>query len=176
MQLRAAKLADCRAIAALHVAIWHDTYRDLAPPEALEQLDVSRRVQFWQQILSANRTDQRVVVAVIDDTIVAFGAAGPSRHPIMSGHGEIMMLYVASSAQRRGIGRRLMFDLASLLRDQGHTAAALAVVDGNGPAIAFYRSLGARQIGTYTDPGPIWKSNNLVYAWDDVAALIENVR
>ena len=33
--------------------------------------------------------------------------------------------------------------------------------------------LGGRRVGPYQDPGPVWKSTNLVFAWDDIAALIE---
>jgi len=45
------------------------------------------------------------------------------------------------------------------------------VVNGNDHAIAFYQHLGGQRIGRYTDPGPIWRSDNLVYAWDDLTAL-----
>jgi hypothetical protein len=48
---------------------------------------------------------------------------------------------------------------------------ALGVVDGNDRAVAFYQHLGGRRIGRYTDAGPVWRSDNLAYAWDDLAAL-----
>ena len=46
------------------------------------------------------------------------------------------------------------------------------VVVGNAPAIAFYEALGGRKAGAYTDPGPMWRSENLFYVWDDLAPLM----
>jgi len=39
-----ARPTDARAIAELHVAVWRTTYAELAPPEALERLDVAIRL------------------------------------------------------------------------------------------------------------------------------------
>ena len=45
------------------------------------------------------------------------------------------------------------------------------VVDGNEGAIGFYTRLGGQGVGAYTDPGPRWRSRNLVFVWDDLPAL-----
>lgn len=42
---------------------------------------------------------------------------------------------------------------------------------GNDLAIAFYEAQGGRRAGAYSDPGPLWRSHNLLYAWDDLTAL-----
>ena len=64
-----------------------------------------------------------------------------------------------------------MRELAAQLAAFGYSSAALGVVVGNEPAITFYRSLGGRMIGQYTDPGPIWRSDNLIFVWDDLSLL-----
>jgi RimJ/RimL family protein N-acetyltransferase len=50
--------------------------------------------------------------------------------------------------------------------------AALSVVKGNEQAMAFYEALGGRIAGEHIDPGPVWRSHNVMFVWDDVASLI----
>jgi ribosomal protein S18 acetylase RimI-like enzyme len=72
-----------------------------------------------------------------------------------------------------GVGRRLMSALTQALAVQGYEGCALAVVAGNDRAARFYRRLGGREIGRFTDPGPLWRSENIVFAWDELSLLME---
>ena len=40
------------------------------------------------------------------------------------------------------------------------------------PAMLFYERLGGRRAGGFTDPGPLWPSDNIVFVWDELSALI----
>ena len=167
--VRAATPADAATIAPFHVAVWRETYRDLAPPLVFNTMDVDVRLQRWQGILAdPTRT---TLLAEVDGALAGFGLCGPPGDSVFGAHGEIKNLFVGSAFARRGIGRRLMGEMARILQERGHTGVGLGVVVGNAPAIAFYESLGGRKAGTYTDPGPMWRSDNLLYVWDDVAAL-----
>ena len=53
-----------------------------------------------------------------------------------------------------------------------YVGEALGVVVGNKPAMAFYEALGGRVAGTYIDPGPLWRSDNLIFVWDEVSDLV----
>nr|WKF55891.1 Acetyltransferase YpeA [Paraburkholderia busanensis] len=159
-------------IADFHVKVWRHTYRDLAPTEAYAALDEQHRGKMWMEKLSSNDNSQMVLIAEVDGTIVGIGAAGRPSDAIFKGRGEIKSLYVDPDFKRRGIGRALLARLATHLRSIHCQGVALSVVKGNGPAIAFYGKLNGQQVGEYTDPGPIWRSQNIVFAWDDVAILI----
>jgi hypothetical protein len=50
--LRPASPADAETIARLHVAVWREVYRDLAPPDAFATLDEARRLATWRDMLS----------------------------------------------------------------------------------------------------------------------------
>ncbi len=167
--LRTATSADAATIAALHIEIWRETYRDLAPPEIFSAMDVNVRLRRWHGILADPA--RTTLLAEIDGALAGFGLCGSPGHPIFEARGEIKNLFVGSAFARRGIGRRLMAAMATILEDHGHAGVGLGVVVGNAPAIAFYESRGGRRAGTYTDPGPMWPSNNLLYVWDDLAAL-----
>jgi ribosomal protein S18 acetylase RimI-like enzyme len=168
--IRTARLEDAPAIAQLHVAVWRETYRDLAPPEAMRALDLAKRQARWVEMLvTAERT---VLVAEREGKIVGIGTAGAATVPELGNHGEILYLYVDPLHGRAGIGRALMRQLALALKAQGYSSVALGVVEGNRAAIDFYKKLGGRVAGSYIDPGPLWRSRNQMIVWDDVQVLL----
>jgi GNAT superfamily N-acetyltransferase len=169
--IRPAGPADASAIAALHAAVWHATYRHLATPAAIAALTAAHRLKHWQAVLATDDPQAVTLVAESDGGIVGFVRAAPSQEPLFGGRCEVKYLYVDSTQARHGIGRLLLTRVAQLLQQRGHRTLALGVVDGNAPAIKFYEALGGRLIGRYTDPGPLWRSDNLLYAWDDLAIL-----
>lgn len=169
--LRSAGIADAEAIARLHVAVWRQTYRDLAPREAFAALDERYRLARWQEKLACPQADQLVLLAEMGDRLVGMGAAGAPSDDAFGGRGEIKFLYVDQAVKRQGIGRRLLRHLALHLAERRYPGAALGVVEGNRAAAAFYQALGARVIGRQLDPGPIWRSHNIVMAWDALDGL-----
>jgi len=165
--------ADAEAIAALHAAVWHATYRHLAPPAAVAALTEARRLWQWQDVLGGSDSGSLTLIAEIDGRIVGFVHAAAPQEPLFDARREVKYLYVGRALARRGIGRLLLTRIAFMLHAQGHQAMALGVVAGNEPAIQFYEALGGKLIGRYTDPGPLWRSENLLYAWDDLAVFVE---
>lgn len=113
------------------------------------------------------------MVAASGDAIAGFISVGPPRAPEFGSRGEIKQLYVDQTAQRSGLGRRLLAVGAERLQAQGYTSAGLAVVEGNDQALKFYETAGGRDIGGFTDPGPLWPSKNRLIVWDQISDLIE---
>jgi ribosomal protein S18 acetylase RimI-like enzyme len=168
--IRAAVPADAPAIAALHVAVSQEAYRDLAPPETMQRLNLAHRTARWTEMLEQGR--RVALVAERDGKIVGIGSAGAASVPELGARGEILHLYVDPAHARAGIGRALMRHLARALQIRGHNSVALGVVAGNQPAIDFYRKLGGRLAGYYIDPGPLWRSRNQIVIWDDIESLL----
>ena len=171
--LRPATLADAEAIAALHADVWRAIYRALAPVAAIAALNEAHRLQQWQSMLTTKTDEAITLVAIQDDVIVGFARVAPPQEPLFGDRRELKYLYVARSQARRGIGRALLQHLAGLERRAGTRGIGLGVVAGNAPAIAFYQALAARPVGRYQDPGPLWRSDNLLYAWDDLSVLAD---
>lgn len=171
IRIRDATREDAAAIARLHTQVWRRTYRDLAPAAAFAALDEACRRETWNDLLAHPRPQQVALVAERDARLAGFGLAGAPGDPAFGGRGEVKYLYVDAALHRRGIGRRLLAESARRLDAKGFAGLALGVVTGNAPAMAFYAALGGRAVGVYDDPGPIWRSRNIVYAWDDLAAL-----
>lgn len=172
VELRPAKLSDADAIAHVHVQVWRETMRELASPSVFAALDEEHRLRYWTKKLSETEPHQLVLVAEVGKEVVGIGAIGRPSDPIFGSRAEIKNLYVLASFQRQGIGKRLLTDLATHANATGYRSAGLGVVKGNDPACRFYEALHARKIGEFRDPGPIWRSDNIVYAWDDLDQLI----
>jgi len=168
--IRRAIPADATPIARLHVKTWRETYAAIAPEAAVRVLDLPYRHAVWVKMLEQGT--RTILVAERAGTIAAIGSSGSATTPELEPHGEINYLYVDAAHARHGIGRRMMAALAADLRTRGFTSVALGVVAANKAATAFYERLGGQCIGHYTDPGPHWRSENLVYVWPDLSQLI----
>ncbi len=169
--IRLAHLDEAKEIAAFHVKVWRETYLDIAPPVAIEKLDVQHRLPVWQSYLGAPKPRQHTLVAVSKDTIVGLVSFGPPAHPVFGARGEVKHLYVDQTCKRQGIGRRLMRAAIQQMVDDGFKGVALAMARGNTNALTFYEAMGGVEVGSFTDAGPLWKSDNLLIAWDTISTL-----
>lgn len=169
--LRPATPADLDAVVAFHVALWRETYRGVAPDAAFEALDEAKRRPGWAERLAAPR--QGAILAEAAGAVVGFAAYGDAADPAFGAAGEVKHLYVDGARRREGLGRRLLQAAFDRLGDLGHARAGLAVVEENRAAAAFYRALGGREAGRFTDAGPLWRSRNIVFDWpiDGAAGL-----
>lgn len=170
--LRTAVFEDAPAIAKLHVEVWRETYRDLATVSAWEALTEDVRLARWREVLAEDHPRRFTLVAERGGRLLGFGTACAPTEPAFEGRGEIRWLHVAPNAKRIGVGRALMAVLAGKLGEWGYSGCALGVVVGNQPAMTFYDALGGRRAGGYADPGPLWRSENVVFVWDELSALV----
>ena len=76
---------------------------------------------------------------------------------------ELFRLYVQPSSQRTGLGRVLLGRAEHLAIEAGADSLWLAAWTGNAQALAFYRALGYRRVGTttYTFEGQTYENEVL---------------
>ena len=161
LTIRTARFDDLDALARLHVLVWRETYRALAPASAYEALDELKRRDHWEDLLSRSPARSLTLVAELDGCLIGFGHAGPGGHEVMAGAGEIVHLYVDASSQGRGFGRTLLHGLISFLNASGYTTIRVAVVRDNDRAVQFYERAGGQVVGHFVD-GVLWRSHNVV--------------
>lgn len=172
LAIRDAIPADADAIARLHHAVWHQTYAALAPPDLPPLMTLESRQTRWRTLLDGPSLEH-AFVADAGMALAGFVLMGPATEPAFGACCEIRHLFVRADMQGRGLGRRLMADAARRAIALGFTRLGLGVVEGNRAAIRFYEGLGGIRAGSYTDPGPRWRSHNLIFAWDDLATLAD---
>ena len=161
--IRRARPHEASALAHLHVSVWRDTYRDYAPAEAIRLLDEDRRLPYWTKAIAETGKAAGVFVADEGQGPLGVISFAPSDHAAFGGRVEIKHLYVAQAAQGMGLGRRL---IGSVLDQAAPKGVALSVVRQNEAARRFYARLSGVECGAFTDPGPLWRSENIVIAWD----------
>ncbi|MEL6745915.1 MAG: GNAT family N-acetyltransferase [Pseudomonadota bacterium] len=157
--IRRARVDEAEALARLHVSVWRETYRDYAPSEAITLLDEARRLPYWTQAIAQKAADAGIFVADGGQDPLGVISYAPSEHAAFDGRVEIKHLYVALEAQGMGLGRQL---LQTVLDQTNPKGVALAVVRQNDAARRFYARLGGVETGAFTDPGPLWRSENIV--------------
>ena len=79
MIIRRAELADAESGAACHLACWREAYADIVAPERLAALtsEVDAKVELWRTVIAEGGP----LVAVEDDIVIGFSAAGPEKEP-----------------------------------------------------------------------------------------------
>jgi len=132
--VRPATPDDAAAVA----AIWRDGWRD-------------GHLGFVPDALVAVRTDEsfgtRAADRVGDTTVAVVGAEVTGF--VMVADDEVEQVYVSSAHRGSGVAGVLLAAAERQVRENGHTAAWLAVVDGNARARSFYEREGWRDEGVF---------------------------
>lgn len=168
--IRIAHLEDAAGIARVHVDSSRTTYKGIFADEFLATLTYSRQEQSWQRIL--NDPAQMTFVAVDEaGTIVGFVNGGPEREGDPVYQGELYAMYLVQEAQRRGLGRSLVKELARALAER-HFASMMLWVLASNPACRFYEALGGQVIKQrqYQVGGASY--DELAYGWKDLSLLL----
>ncbi len=171
--IRRATLADTAALALVHEATWRETYIGLMSEQMLDALTIDARAEAWRRILSGESGYlSTTYVAEGGGELVAFGSCGDQRNPDFAAAGyagEFAAIYVLRTAQRRGVGTRLMTAMMRDLADRGLVGFTLWVPRDNIPARTLYEQLGGTLIGQRKDTRDQGTLVEVAYGWPGLA-------
>jgi ribosomal protein S18 acetylase RimI-like enzyme len=141
MIIRPAELGDVASGAACHLACWREAYAGLVDPERLATLtaDNEVKVEMWRTVINQGKP---LLVAVDEQDVVGFIAAGPDTEPGVAANFQLHVLNVRRTYWGTGVAQRL-YDEAVGDRD-----AYLWVMSDNARARAFYARNGFLPDGT----------------------------
>jgi len=146
MDVRWGRLEDAERIAVVHVAGWQIGYRGQLPDQLLDSLEPQQRVPRWTQSLQTSTWPTSGILVAESEARVILGFAHLMATRDTDGDPELVCevagFYVAPTAWRQGVGRRLMEASVSHMRAAGYLEATLWVLRGNDRAIDFYRAMG----------------------------------
>lgn len=172
--VRPAASRDGATLARLHERTWREAYWGSLPDAVA--LGEARDATYWAAAASrigkdARARDHALLLAEVEraEEPIGYAWAGPARGRDEPWDGEVYMLYVLAAHHRRGVGRALIGAAAAHLVRRGFFHLGVWVVEENGPARAFYESLGGRLAakGAQTVRGvrvPV-----VGYSWEDGA-------
>jgi len=168
-EIRRATLEDTAALALVHEATWRETYIGLMSEQMLDALTADARAEAWRRILSGETGYlSTTYVADSGSALVAFGSCGEQRNQDFAAAGyagEIAAIYVLRTAQRLGVGTRLMTTMMRDLAERGLTSFTLWVPRDNIPARTLYEQLGGRLIGQRNDALAQGALVEVAYGW-----------
>ncbi|MEO9773379.1 GNAT family N-acetyltransferase [Roseibium sp.] len=141
IDLRAARTADCDALAGIHSEAWLGAYRGVLHGVDLQKM-VSRRGTDWWHGALARGVDIRILT--IADVPAGYATSGPCRLADTGMEGEIYELYLKPEYQGLGFGRTLFDHVRASLAGRNMSGLAVQVLSDNQPARAFYKAVGGR--------------------------------
>ena len=122
--IRRATLDDAAALARVHEATWRETYTGLMSEQMLDALTADARTDAWRRILSGKAGYLATTyVAEAGSELVAFASCGEQRNADFAAQGyagEFAAVYVLNTAQRCGVGGRLMRAIWTISPVAGH--------------------------------------------------------
>ena len=164
MILRALSPADLADACALHIANWRSDYRDDLSPQALGDAVEARMAAYWGEVPAtalalAARDGQGGFLGFI--RIDPADPKGPY----------VDALHVVAQARGQGVGAALMRQAARDLREMGHDALWLKVMDRNTRARVFYARLGGVESPAFEDRLLGEAVRTRAFRWDGLAVL-----
>jgi ribosomal protein S18 acetylase RimI-like enzyme len=164
------------------VATYLAAHRDQQPAEVwakrAEEWTPEVSAQGWAralaEIASGERSQDCIYVAVDDGgELVGLAMGGPANAEELPQTGAVYALYVATSHQGHGLGRRLVQAVAADLTRHGMTALQIGCLAANTPARGFYEAIGGRLADErlFDEDGVMLPE--VVYAWADIGVLVE---
>lgn len=168
MKIRAMKPSDLGAIARVNVDTFTRTQRGIVPDSIIDGLTYAGAEERFRRMLSSTRTSTEVFVAEADGHVIGYAMTGLARERVRQYEGELYGIYILPEYHGRGIGRRLMTEAASHLRQQGLTSLFVVVFGQNTAARRFYETLGGQWIHNRTIEIKGEQVTETIYGWDNL--------
>lgn len=172
VQIRRAGVADAGAIARLRVDSWRASYRGIVPDAYLDGMQIEDSSRIWTRVLSAASDAACTFVAEADGELLGFAAGITLAQAKLGFDAELTALYVLPAAQRTGIGRALLLQVASTLAAAGAPDMLVWVLAQNRKARDFFEALGAQLLD---EQGFNWDELDLMevaYGWRDMLSVL----
>ena len=149
IEVRRAKPADARAIAATHDEAWRGAYQGVIPGPELDKL-INRRGPLWW-----------------DSACVAgYANYGRNRARSLYYDGEVYELYLRPEFQGLGFGRKLFSAARRDLVQSGLQSLVVWALSDNEPAVEFYRALGGKAVARSSERFGTKVLDKVAFAWN----------
>jgi ribosomal protein S18 acetylase RimI-like enzyme len=169
---RRATFNDARIIAETHCASWRTTYPGLLPEHVIvARTDAEKRTEVWDAILREGKSDVWLAHAEATSCL-GFCSFGPCKSTDVKADGQITALYLLKSAQRSGIGRKLLAIAMEEMIARNYKSACVEVLKDN-PAEKFYLAMGSELARTVQVQEFGVETTENIYVWASLADALK---
>jgi GNAT superfamily N-acetyltransferase len=182
IRIRPATIDDCLALGRVLVGATASAFEGRVPDRCLKWLPVEQSAANWAKNFENENTLKNgdLLFVAESESAAVIGLAMlckaralnlPDQNIERQFSHELVSLQIDPDWQRKGIGRLLIAHVAAVLWDEGITKLLVRVLVDN-PNRDFYDHLGAVQLGTEPYDWSGYKTEMLIYGWDDTSKLI----
>ena len=166
VSFREATIADCVAVARVHVQSWRESFAGIVPHTFLDKMSVEKRAKAFEKGFSA--PIYRMYAAEVPQRgIVGFADFGEAREDMDGYEGELYAIYLLPEFQRKGIGERLFNLGVGFLKGGGKDSMYLLALAVS-PYRSFYEKMGGQIVGRKQVEIEGRLYDELVYGWADL--------
>jgi len=167
VSFREATIADCPAVAKVHVQSWRESFAGIVPQTFLDKVSVEKRAKAFEKGFSA--PFYRMYVAEAPNRgVVGFADFGEPRENIDAYDGELYAVYLLPEFQRKGVGGRLFNLGVEFLTGSGRSSMYLLAL-GVSPYRSFYEKMGGRIAGSRHIELEGARYDELIYGWENLS-------
>jgi GNAT superfamily N-acetyltransferase len=171
VSFREASVADCAAVAEVHVRSWRESFAGIVPQSFLDRMSVEKRAAAFEEGFGAESYRMYVAEAA-GRGVVGFADFGEARENIDAYEGELYAIYLLPEFQRKGVGERLFKLGVEFLVGGGKDSAYLLALEVS-PYRRFYEKMGGRVVGRkQVEIGGV-AYDELVYGWRSLRRLLK---
>ncbi len=166
ISFREATVADCLAVAGVHVKSWQESFAGIVPQIFLDKMSVERRAKAFEKGFSAPFY-KMYVAEVPERGIVGFADVGEPRENIDAYEGELYAIYLLSEFKRKGVGERLFNLGVEFFVGSGKSSMYLLALEVS-PYKLFYKKMGGQIVGRKRIEIEGVMYDELVYGWESL--------
>lgn len=163
---REATVADCLAVARVHVRSWQESFAGIVPQTFLDKRSIAQRAKAFEQGFGAP-SYKMYVAEVPERGVVGFADFGEPRENIDSYEGELYAIYLLPEFQRKGLGGRLFNLGVEYFIRSGKSSMYLLALEVS-PYRSFYEKMGGQVVGRQQVEIEGVRYDELVYGWDSL--------
>ena len=167
VNIREATVADCAAVAEVHVRSWKESFAGIVPQIFLDKMSVEKRAKAFEAGFAA--PFYRMYVAETPGHgIVGFADFGAPRENIDAYDGELYAIYLLPEFQRKGVGERLFKRGVEFLKGRRSSSMYLLALEVS-PYRAFYEKMGGQPVGKKQIELEGVTYDELIYGWETLS-------
>jgi GNAT superfamily N-acetyltransferase len=169
--VRSARHDDISALVRLRRRSWRDAYHDILPAAEIERATGPGSGESLRRGLEGRLRGQRLLVAERPgEGILGYALCGPQPIRSLDHRGEVYELYLDPTAQRHGVGSRLLDAAIWSLIDLSLHPVLVWVLAQN-PARYFYEMRGGVIVGKGTIRIGDYVTTRVAYGWSESLPL-----